>query len=355
MAQLSGRNSIVALSAGAAWGTPIAVAALDGILPFNIDRIALDGEVVFDESIGNWGELQEGDLVRHLANPQITLPLRREGMLWRFVAHLIGDDTVTGPVGNVYTHTFNWQDESTLFSSMALEINETASPGHIVEWASLKTVGVVFEPDGDGFWQIVVSTIGDTINIGGDATNTDTEFDLITWATKTKRIGFRESQLRINAQGGAALGSGDVVKCSNIAVNLVRNYPADGELVTRGASTGAEKTTDEPIREGYNDGMILSFTKNDYTTEALLDEFHDETERKADIIVTKTIGSDAHVMTMTMPRLYPISPEVAIERGSRIPMTRNFVMTDATANPTGMSVNTIFHLVLDELQSASYE
>ena len=355
MPQLSGRNSIIGLSKGAAWGTPIALAALDGILPFGIDRIALDGETVPDDSIGNWVEMQEVDLIRHISNPQITLPLRREGMLWRFVSHLIGDDTITGPVGNVYQHTMNWLDESTLFSCMGLEINETASPGHIVEWASLKTVGVVFEPDGEGFWQMVVSTIGDTINIGSDATNTDTEFDLITYATKTKRIGFRETAFRINAQAGAALASGDIVKCSNIAVNLIRPYPADGELVTRGASTGAELTTDEPIREGYATGMVLSFTDPDYTTEALLDEFHDEAEQKADITITKTIGSDAHVLLMQMPRLHPISPEVAIERGSRIPMTRNFMMKDATAAPTGMSVHTIFHLILDDLQTVTYE
>ncbi len=355
MPQLSGRNSIVGLSAGAAWGTPVALAALDGIMPDNIDRIVLDGETVMDESIGNWVELTEGNLIRHIANPTITLPLRREGMLWRFPAHLIGDDTVSGPTGNVYQHTMNWQDESILFSCMGLEINESASPGHIVEWASLKTVGVVFEPDGEGFWQMVVSTIGDTINIGADATNSDTEFDLITWATKVKRVGFREAAFRINAQGGGALGSGDIIKCTNLAVNLIRNYPADGELVTRGASTGAELTTDEPIRAGYNDGMVLSFTAPDYTTEALLDEFHDETERKADITITKTIGSDAHVLLMQMPRLYPISPESAIARGGRIPMTRNFVMTNASANPTGMSTNNIFHMVLDDLQSASYE
>ncbi len=355
MPQLSGRNSIVGLSKGAAWGTPIPLAALDGIMPFSIDRIVLDAENVMDESIGNWNELQEGDLVRHLANPTITLPLRREGMLWRFVAHLIGDDSISGPTVNVYQHTMTWPDESTLFSTMALEINESASPGHIVEWASLKTVGVVFEPDGNGFWQIVVSTIGDTINIGSNATNSDTEFDLVTWATKTKRIGFRETLFRINAQAGGALASGDVIKCSNMAVNLVRPYPADGELVTRGASTGAELTTDEPIREGYADGMVLSFTDPDYETEALLDEFRATTERKADITITKTIGVDAHVLLMQFPRLYPISPEVAIERGSRIPMTRNFVMTDAQANPTGMTVNTIFHLILDDLQSVTYE
>lgn len=353
MPQLSGRNTIIGLSKGAAWGTPIALAALDGIMPFGIDKIVLDGEVVMDESIGNWNELTEGDIVRHLANPTITLPLRREGMLWRFAAQVIGSDAVTG-AGDVKTHTMTWTDESAVFACMALEINETADPGHIVEWASLKPTGFVLEPDGDGFWQMVASTIGDTINIGSDATNSDTEFDLVTWATKVKRMAFRETQLRINAQGGGALAGGDIIKCSNIAVNVVRPYPADGELVTQGVSTGAELTTDEPIREGYATGMLLSFTDPDYETEALLDEFHDEAEQKADFIITKTIGADAHVLTLTFPRLYPIPPEVAIERGSRIPMTRNFTMTDAGSNPTGMTVNTIFHLVLDDLQAASY-
>jgi len=346
MAQRSGRNTIVGLSKGTTWGTAVNLAALDGIIPRSIDKLVLDGDVIPDKGVANLGEIQYMDVIKHTVNPTITLDLRRTGMLWRFWAHLMGDDTVTG--ADPYTHTFNWQDESALFSCMGIEINNA----DIIEWPSLKTVQISLEPGGEGFAQMVVNTIGDTIAIADDATNTGTQFDLVTYGSKTLRMPSRELRLRINTQGGGALDSGDTVgNCSNW--NLLINPSYEEELVTQGASTGVEYTTDEPQRSDFAEN-ILGFDTTDYTTIALLDDFHDETEYKADLYWAKTIGT-AFSFLIECGALHPIPAAVALEAGARIPLTRNFQLIEPQSTPTGMATANIIHSILVNDLNASYE
>ena len=223
----SGRNTIVGVRGGAAWGTALALGAKCQILPFSIDPVVLDGELVFDDTIGNWQELQEADLVKHLANPTITLPVRRSGAHWLFWAQLFGDDTETGSDPAI-THTMSWQRAAILYYTMALEISEADSPGKRIEWPSLKVVGISLEPDGDGHLQMVVSNMGDTIDIAGDATNSDTEFDVLTAISEVLPMSVREVAFQLAPVGtDPAVGSihsfdGSSCRCAS-TTSLTRN------------------------------------------------------------------------------------------------------------------------------------
>ena len=344
----TGRHTIVGLNTATTWNTAVNLAANTGILPFTISPSILQGEPQPDLSIGNWTDIQQMDLLQHLADPTILLPLRRTGALYRVIAQVHGDDTKTG--ADPYTHTFNWQDESTLFSTLGVEINGT----DIIEWPSLKFTGYTLRSSADGYCELEARTIGDTINIAGDATNTGTQFDAVTYISSGLIVPWRELRLRLNAQGGGALGSGDVIKVSSFELSVDRPY--ERQDVSRGASTGIEFTTDEPILSGDNISDIkLSFTVNDYTTIALLDDLHDETEYKADLYFAKTVTT-AYSLLFALGRLHPMPADFSLDRQTRPPFTRNFRAMKPTATPTGMATANIIHSVLvDGFNGTTYE
>lgn len=342
----TGRETIVGLGNATTWGTPVAVGALTGIIPAGLPRITLDGTVLPDKGLANWVELQYQDMMTHSVETTWNIPVRREGAQWLFWAHLFGDDTKTG-AGTPWTHTFNWQSESSLFTTVAAEINNAG----IIEWQTLKTTGINVEPDGEGWLNHAVTVRGDTINIAGDATNVAGDFDALTYKTKVLRIPFRETKLRINAQGGGALGSGDVAKVTNLSLAINRDLPE--ELVTRGASTGIEYQTDEPVQAEYSN-IVFGFDVPDYTTIALLDDFKDQVQYKADLNWAKTVTT-AFTHLIELGALAPIPAEAAIEGGQRIPLTRNFQALQPQSTPTGMAGGDIIHSTLVDNNDVTYE
>ncbi len=342
------RETIVALGNTTTWGTAGTVGALTGIIPAGLPRITLDGTVVPDKGIANWVELQYQDMIAHLVETTWNIPVRREGAQWLFWAHLFGDDTKTG-ASTPWTHTFNWLSESALFTTMAAEINNA----DIIEWQTIKTMAINVEPDGEGFLNHVVNIRGDTINIAGDATSDGTAFDAVTYKTKTLRVPFRETKVRINAQGGAALapGGGDDVQVNNFSLAINRNLVP--EEVTRGASTGVEYQIEQPLQTDYST-IIFGFDVRDYTTIALLDDFKDQTQYKADLNWAKTVTT-AFTHLIELGALAPIPAEAAIEAGQRIPLTRNFQALQPQSTPTGMATGNIIHSTLVDNNDVTYE
>jgi hypothetical protein len=348
MADKTGRHGIVAFQKGTTWGTAVAPGALDGVLPFSISPWPLQGDPVIDDTIGNWDEVQEMTKLIEEANPTIIYPYRREGAFLRHVAHIFGDDTPTSGNGQK-THTFNWQQESALFGTYAAEIADA----DITEWPSMKTTGITLRKGGDGGLELEARTICDTVQVAADATTAGGDFDAVTYDTKVKRVANNEVQFRINAQAGAALASpGDVIKLGDFSLDI--NRPYDREDVTRGASTGVEFQTDEPIQNGPAE-ILLSVTANDYTTIALLDDLKDTTEYKADIIITKTISAVVHSDTIQFNRLQPMPQSADIDRMNRIPLTRVFRAKKATSTPTGMTNANVIHWVHLDSVTATYE
>ncbi len=347
MADLTGRHGIVAFQAGATWGTAVAPGALDGVLPFSISPWPLQGDPVIDDTVANWDEVQEMTKLIEEANPTIVYPYRREGPFLRHLAHIFGDDTPSG--ADPYIHTFTWQQESALFGTYACEIADA----DITEWPSMKTVGVTLRKGGDGGMEFEARTICDTVAIAGDATTAGGDFDAVTYQTKVKRVANNEIQFRINGQAGGALASpGDVIKLADFSLDI--NRPYDREDVTRGASTGPEFRTEQPIQNGPAE-ILLSITVNDYTTLALLDDLKDSTEYKADIIITKTISAIVHSDTIEFNRLQPMPQSADIDRMNRIPLTRVFRAKKATATPTGMTNALPIHWVHLDTNVLTYE
>ena len=343
MAQRSPRQSIFLVQNATTWGTPIAGGALDGFMG-SVDELSLQGDTIADIGEGgNFGEIQYKDVIRHTVTPTFTIPMRRTGVQNLFWAHLVGDDVVSG-VGP-YTHTFNWQDESTLFATVAVEINNA----DIIEFSCLKTTAITIEPDGDGFLQWVISTIGDTVLIGSDATNDATAFNNVTFITQTLRVPFRETRFRISEQEGADLSTNDPILSFSLAMD--RAY--DVEELTQGVSSGKEYQTFEHKR-GDHTNIIFGFDTPDYTTIELLDDFKDEDLKKGELLWGKTVGT-AFTDEIEMRHMEPLPHNSPLLGGGRIPLTRNFRLVQPQSAPTGHATATIIHRFMVDNSNVTYE
>jgi len=345
---VSGKNTIVAIQPTSTWNSAATIGATDGILPDSIDRITQSGEIVFDESVG-MSTLTDYDFISETADPTIVLPMRWNGAFWSFLAHLLGDDTVTG-AGTVKTHTMNWQAESTLVGiTMGVEVNNAS----IFEIPSLKVQSISLDPS-DGFWNMTVTTLGSRVLTGANATADSTAFDNVTYSTTGQRMRFRGNRFRMNSQSGGALGSGDVENdLFNMSITLSRNYdPMDDVLM--GVTTGNERGRAEPIQDGHVE-MLISFDNKTADFATHIDDLNSANEYKADLNMTETIGADVHDANWEFGRMIPIDPQAALEKGQRIPMSHNYRLIDPSGTPTGMSTSNEIHFVLQNLATASYE
>jgi hypothetical protein len=344
----SGKDTLVGLQPNGAgtWGTGVAVGATDGILPWSIDEIQLQGNVLFDDSVG-MTMLQYADVLAHEANPTITIPMRWNSMAWGFVANWFGDDTDSG-AGPTYTHTMNYNEETSLTGlTMALEVNNA----DIVEWPSLKVQQISLEPDGDGFWQMTCNCLGDTIKYGADATNAGSDFNALTYISKVQRIRYRALSLKINAQGSDPSGQ-TAQSVTDTVLTLARPYEQPRAVVA--VATGLEKAGDEPIQNGHSE-ITLSFNEPTYTAIGDFDDLEDGTEKTIDLEMAETVSSQAHTMLWEFGAAHTIPASTALERGQRIPMTKNYRCIKPQSAATGQATANPIHFVLVNVDDRTYE
>jgi hypothetical protein len=344
---MSGRRSIFAIQGAATWGTAVAVGANDGAMPKDLPTPAVDGEIVEDQTIANFGELQYMDVVRESKQGTIPFTLRRTGDCWPLLAALFGNDTTTG--SGPYTHTLNWQYSTSKFNTIAWEISDT----DICEMPSVKPIGATFKPDGNGFVDCEIEFLADTVNAETDdsLTNNAAAFNAVTYISKELKIPSEELRLRINAQGGAALGSGDDIAAVDYTLSIRR--PLEGDRVTAGVNTGAEKRISEPIQDGHSD-IQLSFEVPDYSDITKFNDFKDETLYKAELYWARTVSSVAYSLTIQLGSLQPLPPGGNLPGQGRHPLIRNFRALEPQSTPTGFSTDDIINLVLVDNHSSVY-
>ncbi len=342
-----GTDTIVAIVPTTAWDTAATLAALDGILPLSFDNINKNGQYDFDDSSGLTFKNQ-GSIIFEEANPTIVGRLRWNGAHWCFLTNLIGDDTQSG-AGDPWTHTMTYQPESALAGiTLGIEINNTANG--IQEVSSLKVTGYTFEPDG-GFWNFNVTTLGTSWDKAGDATFDGTAADTVTYSSSAQRMRYRANQLRINGDSGALDANDVIADARNMSIALSRDYdPMDDVL--QGVATGLDLVRAEPVdtRAGIDGTFQFDQVTADLTnfTNLFGEDF------KADVIMSETVGT-AHSFTFEMNDLVLVEPQVALERGQRIPMTHNYEMGAPDAAPTGMTNALPFHTILINASDLTYE
>ncbi len=350
MAITAGKDTVIAIKPTSTWHTAATLGAGGQLFCQSLDPAAQKGNVVADEGAGK-ARKQDYDLMEDVADPTIVDQLRWNSAHWCFLANWMGDDTKTG-VSAPFTHTFNYQPDPTLVGiTIGWRINT-----FIHEVPSVKVQALAFEA-ADGFWNMTVTTLGDTVLTGANATNTDTEFNAVTAPALNNRMRFKANQYRQNAQGGAALGTGDVIgDVFDFAINLSRPYD-DMKDVLKGAATGAERRRAEPI-QGVGDvfpSMIVSYSRKTADLSTHLDDLNSGNEYKGDLKMSETISAVAHSLTWEFGRMVPVDPQYAIERGLRIPMLHSFELFKPSSTPTGFSTSNEIHVILANNSNVSYE
>lgn len=303
--------------------------------------------MVFDEAVGRT-TVTEYDLISEFVNPNIILDLRWNGVLWQFVSHLIGGDVKTG-AGPTYTHTMTYSENPAVAGiTLAIEVNNA----EIFENPAMKIQAISFELR-DGFWSANITTLGSPVDTGSDATADATAFNNVTYTTTVERMRYKANQFRKNAQGGGALGSGDVLTdVFDLSFNLSMNYDPM-EDVLRSASTGADKGRAEPIIAGHHEFVLGYTTKTaDFTTH--LDDLSAGTEYKSDLIMAETIGQ-AMTSTWEFNRMVSVDPQAALDQGLRIPMSHSYRLITANSTPTGMTNANPFHFVHVNTHNVDYD
>ena len=315
---------------GTTWGTAVQLTAKCGIKAKAVGPLNLQQEVIQDESIGmEWPE--RWDLGR--INQELTFEgdLRYENKQWMHIAQVIGDDAGT-VASSIYTHIMDIQDSEAGFYCAAALIDD-----QVYEWESVKAVSFDLTTGADGFMQFSCTGIANNMNIAGDGTNTATTIGTTAdYETEGNKIPFDQARVRINAQAGAALGTGDIVYPSAITLHMSRPYERD--FVADNAVTNTKEwETSEPVESGLRNDVILTLEFPELTTDDYLENFQDAAAKKADIIFTSVASTRS--LTIEFPNLAPLQPDVSLSGVGRIPQVISYqcLAVASGTGPTGMT------------------
>jgi len=351
---LLGKDAIVAVEP-TAWGTGVAVGAGDGLYVTSLDPVVLKGEIDFDNSSGlsgrtNYQKTQDN------ANMTVVMPMRWRGYMWTFLVHWIGTDVNTG--ANPYTHTMSLTQVPALAAAdeaicMAWQLDNSQA-NTVAENPSLRPQSISLEPDA-GFWNMTANCIGYTIYAAGESlvTNTSTELGNVTYVTAAERMRFKANGLWKNAQGGGAVSTSDAVTdLTNMVVTLDRPYDEMKDVLLN--SSALDATGALPIQ---NDDLTvtLSYDQKTYDYATHRSDLASGNEYKSEIVMTETVGGTASTFSMEFPKMIPTDPQVALERGQRIPMTHNYDCVRAASAPTGHTNANEMHCVLVNGQNLGYD
>lgn len=344
-----GKDSTLGVAVASTWGTAIAVAANTGVLTATVDPVILKGDVNFDDASG-FARPTDYELILDNPDQNIVIPMRWNGVLeWIALTHWMGDDTQTGGVFP-FIHTLNYQQVVALGKYMTLAWRlDSSSANSIGEATTFIPQQIELSPDA-GFWNMTISTLGHTIAQAGDGNivNDGTSIGNVTYITTAERMRFKANTLRKNLQGGAGLVAGDAIKdVSNVVITLDRPYDSMDDVL---AGT-AYRQRAEPIQSDHSI-ITLAYDQKTYDYTTHRSDLDKATEYKADLINTQTISSNAHSLTIEWPRLVSVDPQVALERGVRIPMSHSYRGAKPASAPTGMTVANEIHIVLNNNSGA---
>ena len=334
------------------WRTAVAVGALDGILPETVTPIALQGNRVPIESIGV-SDVEFMKVTSLDANPTLTFLMRWNGMWWSFLAHWMGDDTLTG-AGPIFVHDMNYQRRSNLVSiTLAARLDDNNSK--LLEWPSLKPQQVVISPNSDGFMEMQVVCMGNTIEQNADAINAQAQFDAVTYATKAQEMCIRANLFRINSGAGGLASVTDDLEVEDLTLTLDRPLVADRPTEGATAAGGAQVQIPAPVQDGptvitvgWNEPYFIDI-------DSLVDDYKDNITHKADIVMNETIGGNAHVLAIELGLLNYLNPDAGLDRQARVPVQREFRCVTPQSTPTGLSTANPIHIQIDNTDNLTYE
>lgn len=239
-----------------------------------------------------------------------------------------------------YKHVFTWANEMTDFFTFACE-----RPGAIREVTSLVPKKLTLKV-GDGKVQGSIAVIGNRC-IADSAVNTATQLDAVTPESTANFVKAQHGVLRMNAQSGDALDSGDIIEVSDFTIEYERTV--EGKMSLGGSYMS------QP-REG-TPKWSLKITLPYATAAAMAYEttFRAKTAQKMDLVFTGGTAAGAYNYSLTLgfPRLKFVSaPDAPLEDIMKAGLS--FIVEEAAAAPNGMTGYTLPYIELVNLRTTNY-
>ena len=335
------------LKQGSTWGTAVALGATNEIIVPDDGNPMLNQAYEQSDAMGRLlprdGSLGECKPVEWDIHFDSKCGLQYEpGPLGSVIAALYGASATPAIQGAsaAYLHSFTSADESTKFFTFATERSGTIRevPSAIVKKLTLKV--------GDGKLQGTVSMVGNTC-INNSAVNGATQMDALTPAAEANFVLFGTGVLRMNAQSGGALSSGDSLDISDFSIDLERKVDAKaslgGSYVSQPATGPLVATVKMTMSKATSAGM-------GYET-----DFIAMTAKKMDIIFTGGIADATYHYKWTF-----IFPRMKFVKVPDSKLADNMVIDlelsseEASSAPTGMSGYTRPGAEVVNLRSTNY-
>ena len=330
---VSGAELKYAFKKATTWNTAVAAGAGNGFLGLDLDLKA-DTTNLTDDSRG---QLFAVDSVAGEVKCEGSVPayLRyNDAAVLSMLAIVMG--TAAAPIirsgGAIsYDHILKVALSNTgLFGTLCAALG-TVGVEEIPSWKPNK---VNFKWDTGKPVQITISGAG--IDVTTNGVNTLVTFNNVTILERANRAYMGQTELRMNAQSGAALAVGDKLGASSIELTLERKQSG-----VYGTYVSADSAPRDLIDEPTGDGMFEASLKLQFPRTANLTaraDLKNNVSKKAEIICTGPIieGAIPYSITFQMPHLKPKQYENPYEAGI-IKNVREFDVLGATTAPTGMT------------------
>ncbi len=328
MAGLAGIEIKAAVKKASTWGTAVACGANNGIvvLPTNIKR---DSPITVDDSMGRFfskdglpGPLKvEGDIPAYLRYDGLDLLLA----LYMGTA---GAPTLQGSGAYAYTYKVKTLLDG-LFCTVAKHMKN-----YIDEYPSVKITGIAIKGEVGKALQVTISVVCQN-KVVASVINTTTTFTNVTWFEEQNRVRFSEGVFRMNAQGGAALGSGNTIYPSAFEFTTKRKLA--GEYSTQYISAINQELIDEPCGDGTLESTLkLTFPR--HTSSTNIDALVSDSRKKMDITFTGALIGGAYYrqFKLQFPHLQLKNVDPVDAQGN-IKEPIEFVVHGCASAPTGMT------------------
>jgi len=162
--------------------------------------------------------------------------------------------------------------------------------------------------------------------------NTATQISALTFPTQGLRAFFKQLTFRINTQGGAALGTGDAVKITDLKFSY---QTKSDELMVAG-----QDSIIEPEEDAYPEiGLECTFARLDSASDDYIAHHRDNTRLKADMtFVGPAIGTtSAYGILIEFPNLIVREAPVEFKGTKNVAPMVKFGGYKAASAPTGMT------------------
>lgn len=330
---VSPRSSKVGLNiaTSTAWGTATAVGAGDGVWVTDDMKVQLKMQVDEDDSAGQGfiGSMQVANF--EVVKAEIPTLLHYndafQNVFWALACGTGGTSPTQIGTSTAYTNTFEPATNKTGLIATIVRDKVT----YIEEVPSAKCTGFELSFGDNGRGEIVWKFLGSKAVVDSSI-NTSTQISALTFPTQGMRAFFKSLVMRINTQGGGALGTSDVVSITDLKITYDQSldtlYKAGQDYII------------EPEDDKYPEIMVeATFDRLTSSNDDYIGYHRDNTSLKADVAITgPSLAASNYALLMQFPNLIVSEAPVPFKKGAtNVQPSVTMKAYKAASAPTGMT------------------